>query len=117
MQDIKDNLLTTKTAIRIAVSSGHGIGKSALVAWILLWSITTYPDSRAVVTANTDSQLKSKTWPEVQKWFHKFILKDLFICTATTLTTKICSSENVASKRYTMEQGKFRSFRRSTQSR
>ena len=88
LQDIKDNLLTTKTAIRIAVSSGHGIGKSALVAWIILWSITTYPDSRAVVTANTDSQLKSKTWPEVQKWFHKFILKDLFICTATTLTTK-----------------------------
>lgn len=88
LQDIKDNLLTTQTAIRIAVSSGHGIGKSALVAWIILWSITTYPDSRAVVTANTDSQLKSKTWPEVQKWFNKFILKDLFICTATTLTTK-----------------------------
>lgn len=88
LQDIKDNLLTTQTAIRIAVASGHGIGKSALVAWIILWSITTYPDSRAVVTANTDSQLKSKTWPEVQKWFNKFILKDLFICTATTLTTK-----------------------------
>lgn len=88
LQQIKDNLLNTQTAIRIAVSSGHGIGKSALVAWIVLWSITTYPDSRAVITANTDSQLKSKTWPEVQKWFQKFILKDLFICTATTLTTK-----------------------------
>lgn len=88
LQDIKDGLMDMKTALRIAVASGNGIGKSALVAWIILWGICTYPDSRAVVTANTETQLTSKTWAEVQKWYHKFILKDLFECTATALFTK-----------------------------
>ena len=30
-----------KEAIKIAVASGHGIGKSALVAWIILWAMST----------------------------------------------------------------------------
>ena len=28
-------------AVRMAVASGHGIGKSALVAWIILWALST----------------------------------------------------------------------------
>lgn len=88
LQGIKDKLPVSKTALRFAVASGHGIGKSALVAWLVLWGLCTYPDSRIVVTANTDTQLKSKTWPEVQKWYNKFILKDLFECTATTLSVR-----------------------------
>lgn len=88
LQDIKDGLVDMKTALRIITASGNGIGKSALVAWIIIWGITTYPDSRAVITANTEAQLTNKTWPEVQKWFHKFILKDFFECTATALFVK-----------------------------
>ena len=57
-------------ALRMAVASGHGIGKSALVAWIVLWSLATLPMTRVVLTANTESQLRTKTWPEVSKWFH-----------------------------------------------
>jgi hypothetical protein len=34
-------------AIRIAVASGHGPGKSALVAWIVLWALSTMVDSAA----------------------------------------------------------------------
>ena len=55
-------------AIQIAVASGHGIGKSALMAWVILWSISTMRHARGVVTANTDGQLRTKTWPEVSKW-------------------------------------------------
>jgi hypothetical protein len=36
-------------AIRIAVASGHGVGKSALVAWIVLWGLSTMVDTRGVV--------------------------------------------------------------------
>lgn len=55
--------------IREATSSGHGIGKSASVAWLALWALDTMPDARVVVTANTGGQLKTKTWPEISKWF------------------------------------------------
>lgn len=51
-----------------ATSSGHGIGKSALVAWVILWILSTRPHAKGVVTANTSDQLKTKTWGELGKW-------------------------------------------------
>jgi hypothetical protein len=50
-------------------ASGHGIGKSALIAMISQWGLSTCPNTRVVVTANTDGQLKTKTMPEITKWF------------------------------------------------
>jgi hypothetical protein len=51
---------TPDEAVRLAIASGHGIGKSALVAWIVLWALSTLPDTRGVVTANTEGQLRTK---------------------------------------------------------
>lgn len=59
-----------RVPIQIAVASGHGIGKTALMAWIDQWFISTRPESRIVVTANTFAQLTGKTWAELYKW-HK----------------------------------------------
>lgn len=72
-------------AIQLAVASGHGVGKSALVSWLILWAISTFTDCRGVITANTETQLKTKTWAELGKWYHLFIGKDLFKLTATAL--------------------------------
>jgi hypothetical protein len=47
-------------ALQIAVASGHGIGKSALVAWIILWAISTLEDTKGVVTAKQRHSLKLK---------------------------------------------------------
>ncbi|MDR3569658.1 MAG: hypothetical protein P4L43_16655 [Syntrophobacteraceae bacterium] len=55
--------------IREATASGHGVGKSTLVAWLILWAVSTFENTRGVVTANTDKQLRTKTWPELTKWF------------------------------------------------
>lgn len=85
LQEIKDGLLTIDEAIQIAIASGHGIGKSCLVAWLILWAISTYEDTKGVVTANTENQLKTKTWAEVAKWYRLFIGKSLFAYTATAL--------------------------------
>ncbi len=85
---LRDGLLTPNTAIQEATASGHGVGKSALVSWILLWAISTRPDTRGVVTANTETQLKTKTWSEVGKWYHLFLGKDHFSLTATALFSK-----------------------------
>ena len=72
-------------AVRLAVASGHGIGKSALVAWIILWALSTVSDTRGIVTANTEGQLRTKTWPELAKWHALSVTKDWFTYTATSL--------------------------------
>lgn len=54
--------------IRVAVSSGHGIGKSTLQAWLVGWIMSTRPRCRGTVTANTMPQLDTKTWAAVQYW-------------------------------------------------
>src|SRR5689334_19149060 len=54
--------------LRIAVAAGHGIGKSALIGIIRDWGMSTCDDCRIVVTANTEGQLRTKTWPEIAKW-------------------------------------------------
>jgi len=69
--------------IRIAVSSGHGIGKTALTAGINQWFIAVHPDPYVVCTANTKQQLTEKTWRELAKWHQKSLLKDWFEWTAT----------------------------------
>lgn len=82
---IRDGLLTPSEAIMHATTSGHGVGKSALVAWIILWSLSTFPDTRGVVTANTENQLRTKTWVELAKWYRLFIAKELFSYEATRI--------------------------------
>lgn len=52
----------------VAVASGHGIGKSAAISMVIDWAMTTAVDTKIVVTANTETQLRTKTWPEVSKW-------------------------------------------------
>lgn len=54
--------------IREAVSSGHGIGKGVLSAWLTDWILSTRPHSQGTVTANTGPQLEAKTWATIQKW-------------------------------------------------
>lgn len=53
----------------VAIASGHGIGKSALISMVIHWAMSTCEDCRIVVTAGTGVQLDTKTWPEVTKWF------------------------------------------------
>ncbi|MBF0215242.1 MAG: terminase [Magnetococcales bacterium] len=54
--------------VQMATASGHGIGKSALTAWLILWIMSTRPHAKGVVTANTADQLRTKTWGELGKW-------------------------------------------------
>lgn len=62
-------------SIRFAVKSGHGIGKTALVAWITHWFMSTKTSPQLVVTANTKTQLDTKTWRELAKW-HKLSIHE-----------------------------------------
>jgi hypothetical protein len=71
--------------IRIAVSSGHGIGKSALVSMVIHWAMATMPMTKVVVTAGTGVQLRTKTWPELAKWHQMSLCKHWFAFEATSI--------------------------------
>ena len=70
IKDRKFNGHKSVLPIRFSTASGHGIGKSAMVAWLILFILDTRPRAMGVVTANTGDQLRTKTWAEVAKWHH-----------------------------------------------
>ena len=84
LERVRDGL-SIEQAIREATGSGHGVGKSACVSWLILWAMTTFPDTKGVVTANTENQLRTKTWAELGKWYALFIGKHHFRLTPTAL--------------------------------
>ena len=63
--------------LRMAVSSGRGIGKSALVSWLIIWMLTTRIGSSTIVSANSETQLRSITWAEITKWLAELVERDL----------------------------------------
>jgi hypothetical protein len=81
------NPATRFTPCRIARASGHGIGKSALIAMLIKWGLDTGIDTRIIATANTESQLLTKTAPEIAKWHNLSFTKDWFRVTATSLVS------------------------------
>lgn len=71
-QIIRDHLADPDTRyqpLRIAVASGHGIGKSATMGMLSNWAMSCWDDAKIVTTANTEGQLRTKTAPEIGKWF------------------------------------------------
>jgi hypothetical protein len=67
------NPATRHTTYRRAISSGHGPGKTTLMAFLCWWNQSTYLDAMARVTANTDRQLTTTTQPEFDRWFRRAI--------------------------------------------
>lgn len=55
---------------RVAVRGPHGLGKTALASWIVLWFGLTREglDWKTITTAGSWHQLTRFMWPEVHKW-------------------------------------------------
>ncbi len=86
MEDIREHLSDPAKRfqpLRVSVASGHGIGKSGLVGMLVDWGLDTCEDARVVVTANTETQLRTKTWPEIIKWRNLSITRDWWRVTKT----------------------------------
>lgn len=79
---------TRYTPLLISVASGHGIGKSSLIAQIVNWGMSTCVDCKIIITANTDTQLRTKTCPEVTKWMNLSLTGHWFEVTATSVFAK-----------------------------
>lgn len=70
--------ITPVPAIREAIASGHGIGKSVLCAFLVDWIMSTRPGSQGTVTATTADQLATKTWAAIARWTDKCITSHWF---------------------------------------
>ncbi len=86
--------------IRMATASGHGIGKSTLVAWIVGWLMSTRPHCQGTITANTYTQLETKTWAAIQKWTRLCATASWFLATGNKMyhrehpQTWFCSAQS-----------------------
>ena len=62
-----DILRAAATSSRVAVRSGHKIGKSTAAAGIALWWATTRPLARVILTSSSDRQVKAILWRELRR--------------------------------------------------
>lgn len=53
---------------KTTVRSGHGIGKSAVESWLIIWFLCTRPFPKIPCTAPTKHQLHDILWAEIAKW-------------------------------------------------
>lgn len=57
---------------RLAIRSGHGVGKTAFLSIILLFTLFAGGrDVKIPVVANSLDQLRDGLWPEINKWINK----------------------------------------------
>ncbi len=70
-------LLAVERAVRrtgpsfISVAAGRGIGKSSVMAMILLWFLMCYKDAQIPCTAPSAQHMYDVLWKEVAKWHSK----------------------------------------------
>jgi hypothetical protein len=79
----------------VAISAGRGPGKTALIAWIVNWFMSTRYQPKVIVTANTKQQLETATWREIAKWWGLSRNQHWFECTATTLKHRALEHNHV----------------------
>lgn len=56
---------------KVSIRSGHGVGKSAFLAWAMIWWLYTRYPAKIACTAPTSHQLDDVLWGEVAKWTGK----------------------------------------------
>ena len=79
---------TPAAPLRFCRASGHDIGKTTMAAWIVNWIKDTRPDSVGTVTANTFTQLETKTWSAIQKWAKLSLTREWWEITASKIYSR-----------------------------
>ena len=79
---------------KIAVKSGHGVGKTACESWIIFWFVLLHNDVKIPCTAPTSSQLKEILWSELKKWHREMIEPLRNIIDITTEHVRLKNSDS-----------------------
>lgn len=94
---------------RAAFSSGRGPGKSALFGMLAHWQLSTHLGAQTIVAANTESQLRSKTFPEISRWItmacnkHWFELEGLRVTPATWFASMVADQLKIDAKYWNIQ--------------
>jgi phage terminase large subunit len=86
---------------RVSVRAGHGVGKSAVVAWLSIWHMVTRYPQKTVMTAPTAGQLFDALFAETKMWINRLPepLRDLFDTTTEKVTLKAAPEASFISAR------------------
>lgn len=72
----------------VAIRSGHGVGKTSCMAWIVIHAVATHGFAKVPCTAPTGHQLRDLLWAEIAMWLNRSKIKDMLTWTATSLSVK-----------------------------
>ncbi|HCY80553.1 MAG TPA: terminase B, partial [Xanthomarina gelatinilytica] len=67
----KEALLGIQKNDKVAIRSGHGVGKTAFQSWLILWWMLTHYPCKIAITGNTQHQLQDVLWTELDKWYRQ----------------------------------------------
>lgn len=86
---------------RISIRSGHGVGKTWLLAWIMLHHQLCRFPQKTVVTAPTADQLWDALWAEYRSWVSRlpFALREMLDLKSDRCELKLAPSESFVSAR------------------
>lgn len=91
-------LAALATNDRLAIRSGHGVGKSTFLAWAILWFLCTRMPAKVACTAPTQHQLEDVLWSALREWLAKLPdqLRDEFDLNTERLKLKSDKIESFA---------------------
>jgi phage terminase large subunit len=80
---------------RVAIRSGHGVGKTCLLAWIIVWALCCRFPLKIVCTAPTGGQLFDALAAEAKTWIHKLpqVLQELFDLKSEEIVHRLAPEE------------------------
>lgn len=84
---------------RISVRSGHGVGKSTLLAWLTVWFAVTRFPQKTLCTAPTSAQLFDALASETKTWFKRLpaALQELFEIKVDSIVLRAAPTESFIS--------------------
>lgn len=79
LEQIRDRQANGERHLRMLARTCHGSGKTFLAAVVLLWWITTRPESRGLTTAPSWAVVEGTLWPEIRRVYNGSLLRPLRI--------------------------------------
>lgn len=70
-QDKALRLVSNPATRRLAMKACKGPGKTAVLAWIILWFLTCHFESKVGCTSITEGNIDTNLWPELLKWMNR----------------------------------------------
>lgn len=88
LKDVGDAIVNGRR--RFSVRAGHGVGKTGVEAWLILWFVLFHRNLKVPVTANSQDQLRDVVWAEVTRWHRELpkFLADLIEINAERIFVK-----------------------------